>query len=120
MVTISNIDVIVSAIRSGLTTTRRADEKSRRPAAGSGKNASTLEQRIANRVSAIPSSDPDRESRALRVFVEAVLLQELGERLTNDIGFRQMVDKVAEQIEQNDTLQPALKRAMHHLFDGKR
>lgn len=119
MVTLSNIDVIVSAIRSGLNTTRRVGEKARRPAAGSRQQTS-LEQRIALRVGAIPPSDPDRESRALRVFVEAVLLQELGERLTNDIGFRQMVDKVAEQIEQNDTLQPSLKQAMRHLFDGKR
>ncbi|MFC4161872.1 hypothetical protein [Chitinimonas lacunae] len=118
MPVISNIDVIVSAIRSSLTAARRTEGKTRRPATSAKKTS--LEQRIAARVASIPPSDPEREAKALRAFVEAVLLQELGEQLTNDIGFRQLVDKVAEQIENSETLQKALQLAMHHLFDGKR
>ncbi len=62
---------------------------------------------IAQRIRSIPSDDPQRERKALRLFLETVLLSELGQDLVADPSFTQMVDHVQLQMESD----PELARA---------
>ena len=54
---------------------------------------------IAKRIQAIPAADPYRESKVLRLFLEGVLLAELGESLADDPLFDKMVDHVHQKME---------------------
>ena len=50
------------------------------------------------------------------MFLEAVLLDELGQHLLADPRFFRMVDEVQEALEQNDSCQPLLEQAMAQLL----
>jgi hypothetical protein len=62
---------------------------------------------VAERIGAIPRDDPERERKAFRLFLETVLLSELGESLVGDASFAVMVDHVQRQMESD----PQLKQA---------
>ena len=66
---------------------------------------------IAQRVQAIPADDPDRERKAFRVFLESVLLAELGSELINDPGFYQLVEQVHLRMEADPDLADAIQEA---------
>lgn len=66
------------------------------------------EAAAARRIRAIDPADPNRRRRAFRVFLESVLLAELGPSLINEAGFQQLVD----QVEQSMAADPELLRAM--------
>ena len=71
---------------------------------------------VAKRVRAISADDPDRERKALRVFLETVLLSELGPELVNDAGFATMVDHVQEQMTSDPELSSAARQAAQTLL----
>lgn len=71
---------------------------------------------IARRVAVIDRADPDRRRKALRVFLESLLLQEWGEQLLNDPGFHQLVDTVQAQMEASAELQPLMQEAADRLL----
>jgi hypothetical protein len=62
---------------------------------------------VAQRIRAIPQDDPNRERKAFRLFLETVLLSELGESLVNDPSFTVMVDHVQKQMESDPNLREA-------------
>ncbi len=66
---------------------------------------------IARRIQAIDPSDPDRRRKAFRVFLESVLLAELGEALINDPAFYQLVDQVQAQMHSDADLARAMDEA---------
>ena len=66
---------------------------------------------IARRVQAIDATDPDAGRRAFRLFLESVLLLELGEDLINDPAFYQLVDDVEGQMRADAELAPLMERA---------
>jgi hypothetical protein len=66
---------------------------------------------IARRVQAIDPGDPDRRRKAFRVFLESVLLAELGEALINDPGFYQLVDQVQSRMQTDADLARAMDEA---------
>lgn len=51
------------------------------------------------RIGQIARDDPNRGRKAFRVFLEAVLLSQLGETLVNDPRFFQLVDDVQHALE---------------------
>lgn len=59
---------------------------------------------VAQRIRSIDANDPQRERKAFRVFLETVLLSELGQQLVNDPGFVTMVDHVQGQMESDPDL----------------
>lgn len=74
---------------------------------------------VARRVRAIDPDDPGRRRKAFRVFLESVLLAELGEaRLINDPGFYRLVDEVQLQMEGDAGLSRSIDEAAVWLLDG--
>jgi len=70
-----------------------------------------LDAVIARRIRAIDVQDPQRRRKAFRVFLESVLLAELGESMINDAGFYQLVEQVQEQMEADPALTAAIDEA---------
>jgi hypothetical protein len=74
---------------------------------------------VARRVQAIDPDDPGRRRKAFRVFLESVLLAELGEdRLINDAGFYRLVDDVHAQMESDADLAQSMDAASAWLLEG--
>lgn len=71
---------------------------------------------VAQRVRSISPDDPERERKALRVFLETVLLSELGPELVNDPGFATMVDHVQQQMTSDPDLASAARQAAQTLL----
>ena len=71
---------------------------------------------VAQRVRSIGPDDPQRERKALRVFLETVLLSELGPNLLNDPGFGSMVDHVQSEMEADPDLAAAAREAAQILL----
>lgn len=71
---------------------------------------------VAQRVRSISADDPQRERKALRVFLETVLLSELGPELVNDPAFSTMVDHVQEQMTSDPDLASAARQAAQTLL----
>ena len=80
-----------------------------RPAPAAARTAETpdLAIAVAQRIRSIEPDDPERERKALRMFLETVLLCELGQQLAGDPAFIVMVDHVQDQMQSD----PALARA---------
>lgn len=107
---------------------RQADmlrDAARAAAAGSGSTrtgaarSETLADVVARRIGAIDAADPDRRRKAFRVFLESVLLAELGEALINDPAFYQIVDQVLAAMEADEELAPAIDEAAGLLLGGR-
>jgi hypothetical protein len=71
---------------------------------------------IAQRVLVIAPDDPQRERKAFRIFLESVLLAELGGELINDPAFYQMVEDVHQQMENDPGLASAVSQAARLLL----
>ena len=74
---------------------------------------------IETRVKQIGRDDPKRGRKAFRVFVEAVLLSNLGEDLVNDPQFHQMVDQVQGALETDPECAKMVAQAMEFLLSGE-
>lgn len=62
---------------------------------------------VAQRIRSISTDDPERERKAFRIFLECVLLSELGQELIGDPAFAVMVDHVQEQMQGDPQLAQA-------------
>lgn len=71
------------------------------------------------RVAQIGREDPQRGRKAFRVFLEAVLLSQLGEGLIKDPRFFQLVDDVQLAMEADEACGALVARAIEHLLAGK-
>lgn len=78
--------------------------------------AQSLEQVVSRRLQAIDAADPERRQKAFKVFLESVLLAELGEQLLNDPAFYQLVDKVQAQMQADEGLREAMAQAADWLL----
>lgn len=76
----------------------------------------TLQQRISARLGAIDASDPDRISKGLRVFLEAVLLEEFGSDVVGDPAFQTLLASVQELMMSSDELVEPIREAMAELL----
>lgn len=74
---------------------------------------------IETRVRLIGRDDPKRGRKAFRVFVEAVLLSNLGDALVNDPQFHQMVDDVQGALESDPACAKMVEQAMAFLLSGE-
>lgn len=72
---------------------------------------------IAERVRALDPHDPDRGRKAFRIFLECVLLAELGEELINDHTFYDMVDQVQRTMESSPQIAAAMAKAVSRLLE---
>ena len=74
---------------------------------------------ITLRISQIDKLDPDRVSKAFRIFLESILIAEFGSRLINDPRFFQMIDSIKSQMQGDAELSEMIKSAMESVFNGK-
>jgi len=73
---------------------------------------------VAQRIRAIAPDDPQRERKAFRMFLETVLLAELGASIVNDPSFAVMVDHVQNQMEADPELAQASRAAARVLLES--
>jgi len=74
---------------------------------------------ITLRISQIDKLDPDRVSKAFRIFLESILIAEFGSQLINDPRFFQMIDSIKSQMQGDAELSEMIKSAMESVFNGK-
>jgi hypothetical protein len=115
---IGPVQQIVAAIRAEMADRVQTGAASRRsaakPARTQGSRTGSL---IAERVRALDPADPDRGRKAFRIFLESVLLAELGEELINDPGFYQLVDQVQRTMEDSPRISAAMAKAVGRLLE---
>jgi hypothetical protein len=107
------------------TAAKQVDRPARASATGNARQSSGADRGAAaapredvaavafRRIRYIDPADPDRKRKAFRIFIESVLLFELGEELMNDPLFYQLV----ETVEGKMSADPALARAMDEASD---
>ncbi|VVE90707.1 hypothetical protein [Pandoraea bronchicola] len=66
---------------------------------------------VARRIQEIDNETPNPERRAFHIFLESVVLAELGEHLANDPGFYQLIEDVHQQMEADPKLGPLVGQA---------
>jgi hypothetical protein len=93
-----------------------APGKARRPAR---RDTQSLTSLIELRVAQIDPDDPQRGRKAFRVFLESVLLQELGGQLNADPKFHQLVDDVQRVLERDTQCAPLLQDAISYLLAAR-
>lgn len=71
---------------------------------------------VAQRIRSIAPDDSQRERKAFRIFLETVLLSELGQELVSDPSFSVMVDHVQGQMESDPQLAKAAGEAARLLL----
>lgn len=72
----------------------------------------------ATRIRAIAPDEPNRPEKALRVFLECVLVSELGDALVSDPAFYRMLDHVQQQLLADVDLRVASMQAAKVLLDS--
>lgn len=85
-------------------------------AADAGAHSDALDRLIELRVRGIRRDDPQRGRKAFRVFLEVVLLSELGEGLLADPRFFQLLDDVQAALENNDGGRALVAQAIDQLL----
>ncbi len=68
------------------------------------------------RLMALAPHDPARRHKALRLFIEAALLDNLGAENAADPEFQLIVDRATRTIEQEPELRPLLNEALQELL----
>lgn len=76
----------------------------------------TLQQRIASRLGAIDADDPDRDGKGLKVFLEAVFLEEFGAALIDDPSFHELLANVHASMMGSEALARPIRAAMSDLL----
>jgi hypothetical protein len=72
---------------------------------------------VAQAVATIHPDDPQRQRKAFRAYLQAVLARECGIHQVDDRGFQDLVDRVQETMESEPTLQRAMLKAGNLLLE---
>jgi hypothetical protein len=118
---IGTVSELVTVLRSRLTvggaTAPGSDRRANaRPGEGRRYADRSLSSLIETRIRQIGQDDPQRGRKAFRVFLELVLLTQLGEELMNDPKFYQLLDDVQGALESDASAAALVKQAMEHLL----
>lgn len=114
---------LAALLRSQVATLRRRDVA--RPAAsgsaapkarGAAQDGADFASIVAQRLKSIDANDPARERKAVRIYLEAVILAELGPGLANDPGFSLMIDDIHAQMAADPEMTRALAEAAQLLL----
>lgn len=122
MTGIASVGQLVAVIQAQFAARTRAPAgraAPRQARANGGRDAGRLQALIELRVRQIGADDPGRGRKAFRVFLESVLLAELGEGLNADPKFHQLVDDVQRTLEADARCAPLVQDAITYLLGGK-
>lgn len=118
MATIDPTQQLVAIIRQQMATThhhgvaqRPASNAKATGGAPKKQKPAQLMELVSQRAQAIDPCDPDRNRKAFRVFLESVLLGELGMELINDPTFYRLVDEVQHIMESDAVLGSQIEEA---------
>lgn len=75
----------------------------------------SVRQQVLEALNGISPEEPSRQQKAMRVFVEKILLWRFGQELVADPAFRRLVDELA--VEMLD--EPVVREALEGLCDVK-
>ncbi len=84
------------------------------PTTGTG--ADEMASFVLRRIRFIEPADPDRRRKAFRIFIESVLLFEIGPDLVNDPAFHTIVDEVESRMRSEPTLRRDIDTAADMLL----
>ncbi|SFG88967.1 hypothetical protein SAMN05518865_12186 [Duganella sp. CF458] len=115
---IGGVRDLVSLIRGQLAPRmqKAAQAPARARAAQAQRQDDVLAGLIETRVRAIRRDDPQRGRKAFRVFLEALLLSELGEGLLADPRFFQLLDDVQAALEADEGSRALVEQAIGQLL----
>jgi hypothetical protein len=120
MSSINKVDQIVAVIRQQLARAERQERGTpgrNAPAAPPAQAARPdVLAVLGQRIRAIDRDDPDRGRKAFRLFLESVLLAELGDSLLSDPQFYRLVDEVQRQMESDPRLSASIDEAIEGLL----
>jgi hypothetical protein len=98
----------VAALRRKLPARGAAHRATRK---GGGSDEPDFASLVAHRIAALDPHDPAREHKAVRIYLESVILAELGSGLANDPAFPAMMDDIHRQMALDAQLVRALAQA---------
>lgn len=117
---IGSVTHLMSVIRTHLNAgTQRARKQTRFGAAvqtGRRYGDGNLAALIATRTGKIDATDPQRGRKAFRIFLEVVLLKQLGEELMNDPAFYRLLDDVQSAMESDAHTAALIGQASDYLL----
>lgn len=127
MVRLNSSDELAALMRVQIASLRRkadsgqAERLKDRPASARSKNGiaattTDLASVAAERIRGIQPDDPQKSQKAIRIFLESMLLAELGPNLIADPEFARLVDSVQRQLESNPELARATQQATEVLL----
>ena len=127
MSSIDSVHQIVAAIRAEMTARvnntagqqvrTTASRPTNKPGIGTpAQQQQRMGNLISQRVKSLDPDDPKRGRKAFRIFLESVLLAELGDSLINDPAFYQMVDDVQLAMEEDPHIADAIGKAVASLL----
>lgn len=130
MINISGVAMLANLIGGNISAARQKTTQggALKPTGQADQNKSTktssihskdLHSVLVRRIGAIDPDDPQSRHKALRVFLETVLLAELGDDLMNDPNFYQLVDHVQTTMEGDVDLAESIAEAMSILLGTK-
>jgi hypothetical protein len=76
------------------------------------KKKENLYDQLAQRLISITNEDPQKSQKAFRLFLEVLLLNELGEHLINDPRFYLMIDSVEQHMQSDPELASLIHNTM--------
>ena len=118
MTALNPVGQLVAVIRSRLSERTVSRRAARSSAAQPGDTYAQqgLTDLICLRVAQIAPDDPQRGTKAFRVFLDAVLLSHFGRALANDPRFHQMVDDVQRAMDADPATHALVDEAVAHLL----
>jgi hypothetical protein len=100
---------------SGRVEKKRVEEKKKKPGR---QDYDELRKEIGLRAGAIDPDEPNRRHKTIRIFLETILLNELGEGLINDPQFYALVSKVQSMMETDPATAGDLDQLVQQLLDS--
>lgn len=99
----------------GAASTAEAQQRRNKPPT-TGTGADEMASLVLRRIRFIEPADPDRRRKAFRIFIESVLLFEIGPDLVNDPAFHTIVDEVESRMRSEPTLRQDIDTAADMLL----
>ncbi len=81
-----------------------------------GVSQENLDELVTQRILSIDPGDPHSKRKAFRVFLESILINELGGNTLNDPAFHRMLDEVQRTMESDTDLLPSIEKAGEFLL----
>lgn len=106
---------LIARIRAQLASARSSGKRRSSPGVAVA-SAQDLMSTVANRIAAVSPQDTNRERKALRIFLEAVVLDEFGADLAGDPRLQDMLDHVQAQFDADPELKRAASEAARQLL----